>query len=112
MDNNSYQEKLILSRLETIRARLDGMDIAIDVKTREMDRRLESLNELRTEVVRDRDQYARKETIDSKMETWDQWRHDIIHRITVIETRSAVWTSLVGVVFLLLQVGLHYLLRK
>ena len=110
--DNSYEEKLIISRLETVRARLDGMDIAIDVKTREMDRRLESLNELRAEVVRDRDQYARKETVDTKMEVWDQWRHDIIHRITVIETRSAVMTSIVGIVFLVFQVVIYYILRR
>ena len=110
--DNSYEEKLILSRLETVRARLDGMDIAIDVKTREMDRRLESLNDLRAEVVRDRDQYARKEIMESKFETFDQWRHDIIHRVTIIETRSAVMTSIVGIVFLVFQVVVYYILRR
>jgi len=110
--DDSYEERLILSRLETVRARLDGMDIAIDVKTREMDRRLESLNELRAEVIRDRDQYAKKEIVETRFETFDQWRHDIIHRITVIETRSAVYTSIVGVVFLLFQIIAHYFLRR
>ena len=58
---------------ERLTARLDGMDKALEIKTKEMDRRLEGLNELREDVVRDRDQFARKEVLDSKIDAYDKW---------------------------------------
>ena len=58
---------------ERLTARLDGMDKALEIKTRELDRRLEGLNELREEVIKDRDQYARREIFNSKVNYYDQW---------------------------------------
>lgn len=72
-----------VERLEgVLTTRLDGMDNALKVKTYEMDRRLEGLNELRSEVVRDRDQFARKDAIDSKIRHYDAWIMDANEKLT------------------------------
>jgi hypothetical protein len=52
--------------------RIDGIDKATDVKTKELDRRLEGLNELRSEVIKDRDQLVQRNVYTSKMQTIEE----------------------------------------
>ena len=103
---------------ERLTARLDGMDKALDVKTRELDRRLDGLNELREEVVRDRDQYARKESLDAKIDAYDKWitiANEKLTRLLVeYETRInkagmiAIIAVLVSVSALISNIFFHY----
>lgn len=155
--------EIIQLKIENVLIRLEGMDKALVVKTTEMERRLIGLNELRSEVVRDREQFLKKdtyetrilgidiwiadlnkrvailetigttietkmvglnelrkevvtdrerfvqkETYDIKTTNYDKCVADMQHRITVIETRSIVWSSVIVAAFTVIQLLLHY----
>jgi len=75
-------EKLCRAFQARIEERLDGMDIALTAASKELERRLHELNDLRASFE---------------------------HRITIIETRAVTWTAAIGVAFVLLQLALHFL---
>jgi hypothetical protein len=103
---------------EILDHRFEAMDDAVAARAKELERRLEGLNELREQVVSDRDEFLRKETYDLRVQYYDKYIDDtrithqqLVNRVTVIETRSIVWTSVIGVAFTILQVLLHFFPR-
>jgi len=110
-EKHAYMGRLIDHRFES-------MDRAVIERTKELERRLEGLNELRQQVVRDRDQFVKRETYEMRVGYYDKYIEDtrmghqeLVNRVTVIETRSIVWTSVIGVAFTILQVLLHFFPR-
>ena len=110
-EKHAFMEKIINHRFE-------AMDDAVAARARELERRLEGLNELREQVISDRDEFLRKETYDLRVQYYDKYIDDtrlshqeLVNRVTVIETRSIVWTSVIGVAFTILQVLLHFFPR-
>jgi hypothetical protein len=97
--------KLLIGNVDT---RLNGMDTALKLKSDEMDRRLVVLNELRSEVLKDREQFLRQEVYNAKIQNYDFSISNITRRITIIETRAVTWTAAIGVFFVLLQIALHF----
>jgi len=95
--------------IKVVETRLAAMDHALDLKTGELNNRLKALNELRAEVVKDREQFVKKDSYDIKIKTYDDWIRLIENRITVIETRSVVWTSALGIFFIIIQIFLHFI---
>jgi len=102
-------------RKDALDAKLDGMDKALNIKAIELERRLEGLNQLRADVVRDREEFVRKDTymINHKsLELMTNLTTDRINvignRILVLETRSVVWTVAIGVFFIICQIALHF----
>ena len=107
-EKHSFMERIINHRFE-------AMDAAVIARTIEIERRLEGLNDLRAQVIRDRDQFVKKDTYDLRVSHYDKYIDDsrIVHqsmanRITIIETRSIVWTSAIGIAFTLLQILLYF----
>lgn len=103
---------------EAIDHRFDSMDQALKLRAAELERRLEGLNELRTQVISDREQFVKKEAYEMRVGYYDKYIDDtrlthqgLVNRVTVIETRSIVWTSVIGVAFTILQVLLHFFPR-
>ena len=116
-------EKAIELRKEIVTNRFYAMDDALLLRTGELEKRLEGLNELRSEVISDRDQLVKKETYNIKTAAYDEWCTDINRRISVIETKMSValenitqtesrirvWTMIVAIVFTAVQMLLHVL---
>ena len=107
--NDSVIERLCDARQKAISARLDGMDRAIALHKDDMERRLRMLNELRAEVVQDREQLIGKQVYEGRMESNDNRHLLLYNRVTAIETRTAVWTAVIGLFFVGLQIVLHFL---
>lgn len=101
-------ERLFDAKLDTIRTRLDGMDTAIKLKAEETERRLEGLNELRSDVVKDRDQFVRKDVFESKVKEYD----DVARRLAAMESRMIAWGAAAVVVFGLANFGAHLWNKK
>lgn len=143
-------EKLCNTRHEVINTRLHAMDSALELKTQQMEIRLHLLNELRADVIRDRELLVRKEAYDIKIENYDMFINDVAKRlavvetrfpamearldslretyegkvklydsfvsamsdrVTVIETRSITWTTALGLLFVVVQVVLHFVVK-
>jgi hypothetical protein len=85
-------EKLCKAFQCAIRERLSGMDASLVQRTADLERRLLGLNELRAEVVKDRELLLKKETYDIKTAGYDTWCAEINRRITVLESKT-VWKA-------------------
>jgi hypothetical protein len=74
----------------------------------DVERRLVLLNNLRAEVIADRVLFVPKPTFDVKVERYDTSINDLARRITVMETRSIVWTTVIGIAFAAIQLAMHF----
>jgi len=101
-------EDIIHLGFDKMDIRLGSMDKALDLKSRDLENRLHTLNELRAEVIRDRMMFLTKETYDIKTQGYDVWCLGIDKKIVTIETKILTWTAALGVFFVLLQLFLHY----
>lgn len=84
--------------------RLDGMDIALSLKEKVLDHRLGELNQLRRDVVEDRETFVKKDAYEIKMEMIDK----MDSRMTVLETRLVAIFSGLLLIFAAAQFLLHY----
>jgi hypothetical protein len=93
--------------------RFHYMDDALLLRTKELEGRLEGLNQLRQEVVRDRDQYLRKESFDSKVDFYDKWIRVVDEKLTTMQTRSTTIAAVIGfgvtVINIILIVVFHFI---
>jgi hypothetical protein len=112
-------QKMMCNKIEALEkvmtTRFDSLDEAMRLRTSELERRLHGLNELRTEVIQDRDTLVRKETyefghraLEVKIDQEASKVNHIITRLTIIETRAVTWTASVALFFMILQVVLHF----
>ncbi len=104
-----------------IDTRFENQEKALVTAKSELDRRLKEMNEFRKENVEDRVLFLRSDRFEAILSEWNQWRNDHVNesngwrsradgRLTVIETRSITWTSILGVVFTLIQIASGVLL--
>ena len=112
---HASDERYLNLEIKRLEVRLDGNDKALVLGVAELERRLEALNQLRADVVRDRDLFVRKEAFESLEKDLALLRADygrghleVLTRITVIETRSLVWTGIIAALFLVVQIGINY----
>jgi len=104
-------EVLVREKWAVLESRLDAMDQAIVLAKeaiersearnhKELDRRLDELNQLRRSVETDRNVFVR----DDVNRPW----HDAVNaKLTALETRSLVWTSAIGALFVLVNIALR-----
>jgi len=102
-NQQTFDERLYDAKIASVLARIDAMDKAVTVKTEEMERRLEGLNELRKDVVKDREQFVRKEIYESKVKEYDEG----MKRLANLESKLIAWASAIVVVFALINIGVH-----
>jgi hypothetical protein len=89
-------------------SRFEAAKEALNLRSAELDKRLEGLNQLRAEVVKDREQFVRKETYDTAHEVIRSAQIETSRRLTIVETRSVVWTAAIAVFFVIVQIALLY----
>jgi hypothetical protein len=114
--------KIVALSADKLKTRLDGMDIALSLKTQDMDRRLEGLNHLRAEYTRDRmedrAQYVKTETYEIKTKGYDEWTRIVDNRLMKMETQYAsrisfaTTLSVFSAIIALLGVVIPWLLHK
>ena len=102
-------ETLLAGIEKRIDLRLDAMDKALVLGREEVARRLETLNELRSEVLTDRGQFLPRETFDTYRAEGTTWRERVEKRLTTIETRAVTWGAALGVFVVVLNFALRWL---
>lgn len=85
---------------------------ALTLSRIELERRLEGLNELRQDVVKDRALFVRQDVFESKIKSMDTARQDLKEEVITIRTQIVTWMAAIGVFFILVQFGLNYFTRK
>ena len=91
--------QIIDLHIKIIETRLGDMDSALQLKTetlndairirsQELERRLEGLNQLRDEVVKDREMFLKKETYEYKTNFYDSWIREVDDKLSLTITRA------------------------
>ncbi len=114
-----YLESMFSAQQRELNVKHEAMSSAIELAREEVDRRLGELNQLRREVIDDREQFVSKLQFDPMMKERDAWRDAIGERInllgdrlTRIETKGHTWTVAIGMFFVVLQIALMIFMRK
>lgn len=94
--------------MDVIDVRLEAMDKALILQSGEVSRRLEELNHIKAERLLDRQSFLQRNIYDIKTDYYDKWIVSMEKRLTIQETRSILWTSLIGGAVVVLQVLLHW----
>ena len=112
-------EKVYLAKFETVDVRLSEMDKAIVLRADVLDRRVALLNELRAEVIKDREMYLRRDQYDDRHKTLEiqvkfvENKHDdriasVTERMTKVETAFYIWGGVITCISLTLQLVFHF----
>ena len=118
------QEKITNERINSILEKFKSMDVALNLREQVVDSRLHILNELRKDVITDREQFMRRDYYDLKHTEFGKRLEvidasiaqinandgpiaKILTRVSVLETRGIVLIAIIGAVFAILQVLLH-----
>lgn len=107
-----YVERILEEQCLRNKVQLEATERALLLATREMERRLGELNQLRSEVTSDRSQFVQRAIYEHHLITTNEWRESISQRVSVTETRIITWTSAIGLFFLIVNVAIALILRK
>jgi hypothetical protein len=116
---NEVYQKMVDQRFDAftlvMNTRFDALDAALKLRTSELDRRLEGLNALRAEVIKDRDQFVQKtvyeyahRVLENQINVVNEKVNLVINRLTVVETRTVTWTAAIALFFMFIQIVLHF----
>jgi len=103
-----FFEKMMQQQEEHMELRFSSLDKALMLSRDEMNRSLESLNELRQQVVSDRGAFIISDIYNSHQKDLAVWRDGINRKLTILETRSITWTAAVGVFFVILTLVMRW----
>ena len=103
-----YLEALLAEREKQVHARFVALERELSLYREEMKSRLLLLNELRSEVTKDRDLLLPRET----WETWCRervtWRESVNKQLTAIEARTLTWGAALVAFVTILTLALHF----
>ena len=102
-----HLEVLLMEREKYFNVRFDALYENLKLARYDLERRLEGLNELRKDVEKDRELLLRKEAFEDKIKFYDEWIPQVNKRLTVMETRSVVWTAAIAIFFILINIALR-----
>lgn len=110
-DGYSHRAMMALhdAKLEKLNTRLDGMDKALELKNKELEWRLEDLNNWKKETINERENLLNKETYNIKTEYYDRWIATVNDRLTILETiKSIVFAQTIVITGIIFQIFLAY----
>jgi hypothetical protein len=107
-----YVEKLLAGHERELVLRMKAMERALDLARDEVSRRLGELNQLRGEVISDREQFVMKTIYQTHWSDLTAWREAVSERITKIETRGVTWMAAIGLFSIIVNIALSIYFRK
>lgn len=101
------ERKLCEAHHKALMCIIDLQVKAINAHLEATDKRVGMLNELRKDVLTDREQFVNKVAHDIKEAVIDKQVSELRDRVTVLETRIVTWISAVGAVLVLVEIALR-----
>jgi hypothetical protein len=124
-------DRVLRTQISGVKAVFDvhlaHLERALVLRTDELNRRLEQMNEFRREVENDRDAFIRKEIFEARLESFGRCHENmdrnlqmfkdfyqeaharLASRVTIIETRLITWAAAITAIFILAQLALKYI---
>jgi hypothetical protein len=104
-----YIEAMLVERDRRYDLHIENAKALVDGARRDMERRMELLNQLRQAVEQDRAQFVKWDIYRTKMEYYDEWCRCVDRKLTTIQTRNSTWMTVVCVVFAIAQVVVYFI---
>jgi len=82
--------------------------LALSLASKEIERRLEALNELREEVTSDRAQFIKEDIYAARNKELDGWRNSVDKAIVRIDTKSSTWAVAIVIFVTIIQIALRF----
>lgn len=101
-------DSILLEREKQQELHFNLIQEALKLSSSNLEKRLETLNELRQSVEKDRVEFVRQETYNIKTTFYDNWCRGVDYKLTQIETSQRTWIIAIGVFFTVLQIVLKY----
>ena len=126
MDSNRELRTQIAGLKALFDAHMIHIEKALILRTEELNKRLEQMNEFRKDVERDRDDFIRKDMFETRIDGFNRCHENternmvifkdfyqeahsrLANRVTIIETRLITWAAAITAIFILAQLALKY----
>ena len=105
------RERLVETQFSLVRQKFDAQAEALIHAEKVMESRLHALNALREQVEANTRIYLREDVYREKTKFYDAWIDTVNRDITVMKTRSIIYTGVVGMVIILLDIVLRYAVK-
>lgn len=109
-----FIERIMDEREKHLQTRFNNLNSNLEIATKELDKKLLELNNLRKEYSEDRTsdqkQYLKQDVYYTKIETIDKWTNDADKKITAIETRHTTWVAAMGLFIIAIEILFKYVL--
>ena len=105
------RERLVETQFSLVRQKFDAQAEALIHAEKVMESRLHALNALREQVEANTRIYLREDVYREKTKFYDAWIDTVNRDITIMKTRSIIYTGVVGLVIILLDIVLRYVAR-
>ena len=110
------ERKLIMSDSISLREYIEKIiderekyhSLALSLASKEIERRLEALNELREEVTSDRAQFIKEDIYAARNKELDGWRNSVDKAIVRIDTKSSTWAVAIVIFVTIIQIALRF----
>lgn len=86
-----------------------AIEDAVHTASKDMDRRLTTLNELRAEVTMDRNVYLRRDLFDQFLRETSLWREMVSKKLSALDTRAIIWPTAIGIGLAIFTITLRFL---
>ena len=125
MSNGDKDDRLCTARHDLLYVRLEAMDKALELNARNVESRLQSLNELRSEVVKDREQFLPTLMYNAKHGELERWIKSVDsavnrlsgndgpitaleRRVVIVETKLIAFAAGIITLGTLIQIAIHF----
>lgn len=99
---------IIDAQFALVRQRFDAADDALVHAEKVMDAKFHQVNNLREMVEENAKEYLRKDVYDAKTTRYDEWIEGVNRDITIMKTRSIIYTAALGLILVLVDIALRY----
>ena len=82
--------------------------LALELASVEIERRLKDLNQLREDVVKDRGLFVKSDNYELKIKELDTWKTTVDKAIVRIDTKSTTWGAAIMIVVIIIQILVVY----
>jgi hypothetical protein len=104
VSTHKYLKMLIKQKDKQRKIEAKALALALKVQSTETERRLEGLNQLREDVVKDRSLFIRQEVYYAHIEADKKMDDDTKRRLTIVETRSITWTAAIAMFLIIVEI--------
>ena len=108
VDLRDHLEMLIREKQVQAELRFRAQHDALVIQTKELDKRLDSLNHAHEKAQTRDAEYVKDSEYKIKTTYYDEWCRGVDQKLTTLETRSMTWTAAIALFFVIIQIVIRF----